>query len=58
MDFLKKPLQGSRGTKTIVDLYVEKQKLYTGAQMAWDAIRDKNAGVWFFLLHGYASNAR
>jgi hypothetical protein len=31
-------------TKTPVDIYVEKQALFTAAQAKWDAIQDKNAG--------------
>lgn len=30
-------------TKTPVDIYVEKQALFTAAEAKWDAIQDKNA---------------
>lgn len=50
MDYLRKSLvDGSKvneRSKTVVDVYVEKQMEYTKAQIAWDALQDKNAGVF------------
>ncbi|KAH8145972.1 uncharacterized protein LAJ45_09894 [Morchella importuna] len=45
MRYLRKPVVGPVGmpTRTPVDIYVEKQALFTFAQSKWDAIQDKNA---------------
>lgn len=64
MDYLRKPIAGpgqstavtapGAGRKrTVVDVYVEKQMEYSKAQIAWDAVQDRNAGLCscpFFVL--------
>lgn len=45
MDYLRRPIMGPEGPKTVVDIYVKKQEEYTKAQIEWDNIQDKNAGT-------------
>lgn len=57
MDYLRKPIAGPGEStavtapgdsrrRTVVDVYVEKQTEYTKAQIAWDSLQDRNAGLW------------
>lgn len=54
MNYLRKPLTDSGNVaerkKTVVDVYVEKQRLYTQAQIEWDTLQDKNAGMYSLWL--------
>lgn len=54
MDYLRKSLvDGSKvneRSKTVVDVYVEKQMEYTKAQIEWDSLQDRNAGVFTLCL--------